>query len=208
MSNSYINPSKRLDWLTPIDLYETVEKPLFGEIDFDPCGNESQVIPVNDMTTGQGTPGDDDDGMFAAWHKKGEGRVHFNPTYGERKPEAKPGDPPLPPMPCFYPLSRWIRKAQSERGYGAHVFCVLPAGTGKVWFHQYMANPLGLPGMGAIFTLLESRIKFRLFDMPPEQKSQPGMDHMLALLSPDPKLRQLYGDLTDHLGMVVDATLD
>lgn len=167
---------------------------MLGTIDVDACGNAAQVHKPPTVFYGQGTPGDEDDGMFAQWHTIGNGKIYINPTWGERPPNPKAR---VPALPCFYPLSQWVLKMHIEAQRGASVFYVGPAGTGRGWFQQYIAQ------CGA-FCLLGDRIKFRLPDMPPEQKSQPGNDHMTALFSKNTEEITRFCDLMDPLGVVIE----
>lgn len=193
---AYIDPSKRLDWLSNMTQFDWAQH-VMGKIDVDACANDAQVYKPAHCFYGQGEPGDADDGMTADWHALGDGKVYINPTWGERKPKAKKGDPPLPPMPCFYPLSRWIMKIHGEAGHGASVFFVGPAHTDRTWFHHYVARC-------SAFCLLQRRIEFRLPEMKPDDKSQPGQAHMAALWTRDGGELDRFCDLFDPLGLVVE----
>lgn len=194
---SYIDPSKRLDWLTPKHVMDDWVLPTLGDIDIDPCGNVRSVVPASVHFCGLGERGDGDDGMAAPWHQHGDGKTFFNPTFGERKPKAKEGEPPLPPMPCFYPLSRWMLKVQAEYGQGATIYAVLPAATDRNWFHFYIAQCTA-------FTLLDPRIQFRLPEHEEGHKSNPGAAHMTALWSHDDGELNRYCERMDRLGMVIE----
>lgn len=202
---AYIDPSGRLDWLTPRYVQDDWVDQIMGGIDLDPCGNPKSVLTTGHQLLGDGVKGDANDGMTAAWHTYGDGRIYFNPTYGERLPKAKKDKPPPPPMPCFYPLSQWIIKAHSERTKGAHVFALLPASTGKQWFHMYAANPFGLEGLGSVMCFLSKRVEFRLPEMPEDEKSQPGSDHMCMFMSLDDDLCERFAYVMEPYGMVVDS---
>lgn len=194
---AYIDPSKRLDWLSNQTQFDWAIHTM-GKIDVDACANDAQVHKPPHMFFGQGTPGDEDDGMFAKWHTLGDGKIYINPTWGERKPKQDPDKPPLPPMPCFYPLSRWVMKMAAEGAQGASVFYVGPAHTGRPWFQNYLGRT------ASAFCLLAKRIPFRLPDMPPEQRSQPGQDNVAALWTKDPAEHERFCELMDKLGIVVE----
>ena len=186
---AYIDPSNRLDWLTPAFVRDDWVLPLLGAIDFAPCGNPASLIGAVEQSLGES---EDDDGMRHAWHRKGEGRIFLNPTFGERLPKPKEDKPPPPEMPFFHPLSQWILKCHVEWQRGATIFAVLPAGTDKGWFHRYVTQ--------TAFCLLEKRIPFRLPEMPSDQKSQPGNAHMIALWEHNKNQRERFFDLMDPLG--------
>ena len=59
---SYIDPSKRLDWLTPRYAIEGWVLPVLKTIDVDGCANAASVVPAEKHYYGQGTKGDADDG--------------------------------------------------------------------------------------------------------------------------------------------------
>ena len=193
---AYIDPSKRLDWLSTLTQFNWATYVL-GKIDVDAAANPAQLVKPRHMFFGQGEPGDKDDGMHAPWSQLGDGKVYINPTWGERKPKAKAGDPPMPPMPCFYPLSQWVMKMHGEASRGASVFFVGPAHTDRKWFHHYIAH-------ASAFCLLEKRIEFRLPEMDPKAKSQPGQAHLAALWTEDGGELDRFCERMGNHGLVVE----
>jgi site-specific DNA-methyltransferase (adenine-specific) len=83
-------------------------KAKWGPFDLDPCCEIRTQKAPSFFTK-------EDDGLNKPWF----GRVFMNPPYGEKN------------------LRVWMRKAYEESLRGATVFCLVPAQTGAVWFHDW-----------------------------------------------------------------------
>ncbi len=104
----HIAPASRIDWCTPPEIYEPVQK-FFGQIDLDPCSNpQSRVPALNKFMLEEGN-----DGLFSEWY----GKVYCNPPFGRG-------------------LKAWVEKAHKGIQYPNTVETILliPAAVGtKLW---------------------------------------------------------------------------
>lgn len=94
-------------WETPPKTMADIER-RWGPFDLDPCCEVKTAKARHFFTV-------NDDGLKQRWF----GRVFMNPPYGEKN------------------LRIWMEKAYVESTLGAHVFCLVPAQTGAVWFHEW-----------------------------------------------------------------------
>lgn len=101
--------SRKQDWTTPRDLFDTLNAEFGFTLDA-AASAENALAPI--FFTAE------TDGLSQDW---GQNTVWLNPPYGET-----PGG-----------LSAWVKKAAAEAEKGATVVMLIPARTNTVWFHDY-----------------------------------------------------------------------
>lgn len=107
--------SESVEWYTPTDVVNRVVR-LFGEIDLDPCSNESEPnVPARQHYTKT------DDGLTQEW----PGRVYMNPPYGRE-------------------ILSWTRKLVGEIIFGRteEAIALVPARTDTDWFYLFRDWPV------------------------------------------------------------------
>ena len=162
------------DYLLPPEECERAYRILGRKPTLDPSGHPDQFLEADRIL--YGTAGEDD-GMLVSWDS---GSVILNPCHGERQPKEHPGFE-------WYPLSRWIMKANTEASAGATVLALLPANTDRRWFHAHVA----VDGGASSIAFLERRIKSFAPDRKnendgkPIRQPQPMAPHMWVLWTAD-----------------------
>lgn len=109
--NKSLFSSKDLNWCTPQDFFDTLNKEFYFTLD----------VAATDKTTKctqYFTP--ETDGLGNAWDTGG-GSVFCNPPYGRE-------------------IGKWVRKAYEEAQRGTRIVLLLPARTDTSYFHDYIYN--------------------------------------------------------------------
>lgn len=108
MNNDLMFSSDKMDWGTPRDLYESLDKEF--NFSYDLC-----ALPYNTKCTFYFSP--DQDSMKQDWHKI-DGYCWLNPPYGRD-------------------IIKWIKKAYEESLIGAKIVILIPSRTDTKYWHKY-----------------------------------------------------------------------
>lgn len=132
MKNGAMFTSNSVEWYTPDDLFESLERE-FGPFDLDPCAGPD-AKPRGQQRYGTEVWS----GLAFPWR----GKVYCNPPYGR-------------------PLPQWVAKAEESAKAGATVVMLLPARTDTKWWHRHIWDSrIHGPRNGVEIRFIEGRIKF------------------------------------------------
>lgn len=106
--NSALLSSKKMDWCTPKDFFDTLDKEFHFVLDA-AATDKTAKCPL------YYTP--ETDGLSQSWNCGGS--VFCNPPYGRK-------------------IGKWVRKAYEESKSGATIVLLIPARTDTRYFHEYI----------------------------------------------------------------------
>lgn len=123
------------DWGTPQQYVDAVKQVFGGEIDLDPCSNESSIVGAK--TEYQLSA---HDGLYESWDFK---RIYVNPPYGaDRKRNST--------------IKDWIRKcAEAHRKFKSEVLALIPVATNTSHWKNFIWGRAT-----AICLLYDTRLRF------------------------------------------------
>lgn len=183
----YINPSERIDWLTPPEEVEGVVLPVLGEVDLDCTANAAGYVPARERYFGTG-PGDD--GYAADWSGR---RVFLQPNWSEHPP-VDPRTRKRVVFPCWHGISEWVQRATFAGAGDSTVLGLLPAATERRWFQLSVR-------CAAAVCFLERRIAFHLPELR-AAKGSPGDGQVYILWTNDAAAIQRFAEVLRLRGLV------
>mgnify|MGYP001819294722 CR=1 FL=1 len=106
--------SEKMDWETPQDLFDELDREFRFEVDVCATEENSKCAAFIDEAS---------DGLDAIWHQievMGQipGVFWMNPPYGRE-------------------IGKWMKKAYEESQKGCTVVCLVPSRTDTKWWHDY-----------------------------------------------------------------------
>lgn len=106
--NSALLSSKKMDWCTPKDFFDTLDKEFHFVLDAAATDKTAKCSLYYTPET---------DGLSQSWNHGGS--VFCNPPYGRE-------------------IGKWVRKAYEESKSGATIVLLIPARTDTNYFHEYI----------------------------------------------------------------------